>query len=572
MASFSRFLALFIHYMIYAAAYPSGHTHEGCRNIPGDPNWPSAYEWSCLNKTIGGRLIRTVPIGSVCHDPNYDEEACEALKATWAFTKTFEGSPTDVVVPYFQNHSCDPFGGKETPCLIGNNAAYSINVTKVSDIQAGIAFARSKNIRLSIKNTGHDLLGKSTGKGALSLWMHNLNDYEFIETYQGPGKYTGPAVRVASGVIFEDILSVAKEHKLRILSGTCPTVSLAGGFTAGGGHGILTPQYGLAADNVLEWEVVTATGLHLVATPFKNPKLYWALSGGGAGTFGVVVSVTIRVYPDGPMGGASTYLDVGLAGGEDNFWDAVTAFQSNLGSVVDTGTFVAYALTSTALNIYGIAVPDANLTTVNQALAPVQTALEANGTPLTFATSTHDSYLDYYDSYFAEVFTVTPEAQITGGRMIPRKLLENSGTAKSVTEAFRETTEAGFTLICVALSANREPLYPNAVFPVWRSTLLECVVSSLWDFTVPWSDMLAKQDILTSTVMPRLEAATPGGGSYLNEANFEQANWQRAFYGLNYDHLSTVKKMYDPASLFYARTAVGSEAWAQDGDGRLCKT
>lgn len=54
-----------------------------CRALPGDPQWPNEAAWAKLNSTVRGRLIATVPIGSVCHDPNYDAAACAALKEKW---------------------------------------------------------------------------------------------------------------------------------------------------------------------------------------------------------------------------------------------------------------------------------------------------------------------------------------------------------------------------------------------------------------------------------------------------------------------------------------------------------
>lgn len=60
----------------------------------------------------------------------------------------------------------------------------------------------------------------------------------------------------------------------------------------------------MAADQVLEWEVVTADGAHLVATPTQHSDLYWALSGGGGGTYGVVISVTVKAFEDDIVGGA----------------------------------------------------------------------------------------------------------------------------------------------------------------------------------------------------------------------------------------------------------------------------
>lgn len=56
---------------------------EDCRCFPGDPCWPTESHWTKLNSTLGGRLIRTVPIGAPCHDPNYNEEACQAVRAAW---------------------------------------------------------------------------------------------------------------------------------------------------------------------------------------------------------------------------------------------------------------------------------------------------------------------------------------------------------------------------------------------------------------------------------------------------------------------------------------------------------
>lgn len=99
---------------------------------------------------------------------------------------------------------------------------------------------------------------------------------------------------------------------------------------------------------------------------------------------------------------------------------------------------------------------------------------------------------------------------------------------------------------------------------------------------------------MTDYWVPQLTALTPGGGCYLNEvsliqsywrfspaqdnaplhlkqADFNQPNWQHTFYGSNYGKLLAIKRVYDPTNLFYATTAVGSEYWKVETDGRLCK-
>lgn len=73
---------------------------------------------------------------------------------------------------------------------------------------------------------------------------------------------------------------------------------------------------------------------------------------------------------------------------------------------------------------------------------------------------------------------------------------------------------------------------------------------------------------VTNALNPALETLTPGGGAYLNEADFNQPNWQEAFYGSNYPRVLSIKKRYD--SVFFAKAAVGSEAREQTENGRLC--
>ena len=147
---------------------------SSCRYLPGDANWPSQAHWSSLNSTVGGGLVGTVPLGSPCHDPDYNGAECAALRVGWVYPQTqwvllgvsterttytkstsFKSS-SSIVAPYFQNQSCDPFTSESSPCLIGNYVDYAINVTSASDVAAGLAFAQENNIRLVIKNTGHE--------------------------------------------------------------------------------------------------------------------------------------------------------------------------------------------------------------------------------------------------------------------------------------------------------------------------------------------------------------------------------------------------------------------------------
>jgi FAD/FMN-containing dehydrogenase len=142
---------------------------------------------------------------------------------------------------------------------LGNYVSYAVKVRSVADAQKTLAFAQDHNIRLVIRNTGHDYNGKSTGAGALSIWTQDLNSIDLLASRTWTG-YQGRALKLRAGVQVYDAYQFADAHKVIVVGGNCPTVGIAGGLTQGGGHSPLATAFGLAADQVLEWEVLTGSG------------------------------------------------------------------------------------------------------------------------------------------------------------------------------------------------------------------------------------------------------------------------------------------------------------------------
>jgi FAD/FMN-containing dehydrogenase len=255
-------------------------------------------------------------------------------------------------------------------CTIGSYVQYAILVRRASDIMAGIAFAKARNIRLVIRNTAHDYLGKSTGSLALAIWTHHLKDIQFLDFKSN--YYYGKAVKLGAGVQFSEVYQTAKARGLVVVGGNCLTVGIAGGYSQGGGHGMLASRYGLAADQVLRWDVVTAEGKLLVATPLQNADLYWALCGGGGGTYGVVVSLTVRVYPD-KRTSASNFAFTNEGVDQDTYYAAVSAYIKNSLTIADAGSVASFLLTNTSFTVapitgYGLTKADLDrfvLPTVN---------------------------------------------------------------------------------------------------------------------------------------------------------------------------------------------------------------
>lgn len=157
---------------VWFATSRSSPTQVQCRCFPGDTCWPSSGKWDALNKTVEGRLIATIPIASPCHDTfpgiSYDADKCAEIQANWPRPAFHDETTHSPMAPFFANMSCDPFTPRDAQCIIGAYVPYAVNASCVVDYQATLAFATKNNIRLVIRNTGHDYMGKSTGAGALA--------------------------------------------------------------------------------------------------------------------------------------------------------------------------------------------------------------------------------------------------------------------------------------------------------------------------------------------------------------------------------------------------------------------
>ncbi|KAI0862704.1 putative FAD-dependent isoamyl alcohol oxidase [Xylaria cubensis] len=546
-----------------------------CRSIPGDADWPSPEQWTELNTTVHGRLIQTIPQASVCHTTpfaDFNSDACKALQTAWTQTETYEVKPAEFMNGYYQNQSCDPFTDSSKPCELGNYAAYSINVTGPDDVIAAVRFADEQNVRLVVKSTGHDYVGKSTGKGALSLWMFNLKTAEVINQYQSK-TYTGPAMKVGSGIIGGEAIAVAAQAGYRIVGGECASVSLAGGYTQGGGHSMLNSAYGMAADNVLEWEVVTATGEYLVATPENNTDLYWALSGGGGGTYGVVLSMTTKIYRDGPIASAILTFGFNDTAKEDNYWEAAELWFQKLPTFVATNNSILLDITNNSFVVIGFTLPDQTVSAVDSLLDPFVADLERLDLTYTLTPNVSKTYVDYFNSILGPIpYGPFPPTEIWTSRLIPQSTVVNQTANANLINAFRETVSDGtFGVGCNVISVAHAQHPDNSVLPAWRNAIAQCNPTAYWNFQAPLATNLAIKEELVTVHTPLIEAATPGSGIYLNEIDsWYKGDWKQEMYGINYDQLLNIKHKYDPHHLLYGQFAVGSDELTIDGSGRLC--
>ena len=169
----------------------------------------------------------------------------------------------------------------------------------VDDVAMCTAWARRTGTELAIRAGGHSVAGASLNDGGLVIDMRGFDSIEV-----DPEARTA---RAGAGLAWGAFDAATQEHGLATTGGRVSTTGIAG-LTLGGGSGWLERSYGLACDNLIGAELVTASGERVRASEDENPELLWALRGGG-GNFGVVTALEFRLHPVGPtvFGGLAAY-------------------------------------------------------------------------------------------------------------------------------------------------------------------------------------------------------------------------------------------------------------------------
>ncbi|KAI1370300.1 FAD binding domain-containing protein [Hypoxylon crocopeplum] len=548
-----------------------------CRVITSDPEWPGQDEWDSLNKTVDGRLIATVPLAAPCHysfiDDDgknasvYDQDVCDNLRSNWFSATTHLPSASSPMSYQFTNDSCNPFLGPDSPCTLGYYVSYTVNATTTQHVQAALRFVQRHNIRLVIRNTGHDYLGKSTGAHALAIWTHHFKSIDLIEQYRDPSSdYEGPALKVGAGVEGAEIYQFAHDHGLMAVAGNCPNVGITGGYVQGGGISILSSKFGLAADQVLSFQVMTVSGDIVTAGPTHNEDLFWALRGGGGGTFGIVLSMTVKAFPDTIFSAASLML-LNNGTNTDAIYSALGTFLQSLPSLVDAGAWVVWVAAPFGFMISPAMISGIPPAELDALLKPTLDRMDQLQLQYQYSSLGFPGFLPAYRSLGT---TWNVSDYNAGGRLIPRELVEDDAGTEALVGAIRYITSQAF-MSGVAFNVSHAVSSPDdvAANPYFRKSIFSAAVGAPINYT-NWAANKATQDTMTRNLLPALDSITPNGGVYLNEADFQAPNFQQTFYGGHYKRLLAIKRKYDPNSIFYARTAVGSESWEQRLDGRLC--
>ena len=305
--------------------------------------------------------------------------------------------------------------------------------------------------------------------------MHHLKEIKMVDW--SDAQYNGKALKIAAGVQISESINYTADRGLTVVTGNCPTVGVAGGYIQGGGHSPLSSKYGLAADQTLEFEVIDGQGKYLVANRQENPDLYWALSGGGGGTYSVVLSVTIKTYPDIK----TTMATLQLASSdvpEESYWDAIASWNALLPNLYDAGCSAMWGWTREGMRVYPLTCPGASTADVEALLSPYLTHLDE----LKIIHTHQIDFFDKYSEWYTATWSMMEEAQagITqgGSWFIPESVVNDEPSNRAFIDAGKKIVDAGAILFFLGFKPSLSTGVDNAVFPGWRNLAIDCIVAS----------------------------------------------------------------------------------------------
>ncbi|KAH8785886.1 putative isoamyl alcohol oxidase [Diaporthe sp. PMI_573] len=561
--------------------------------------------WAAFNMSLNGRLQHQAPLALACFSkyngvPNIvDEASCSQIRENYT-SPSFRAGEAGVTMNS-QNDACLSFSDDQclldntvspaslptssSSCNQGNVGSYILEVQDETDIIAAFDWARRYRFPLSIKNTGHDYMTRNSRKNSLTLWVHNLQSMTYHESFTPDGcdaedtdHVYGTALTIGTGVSSDDATAFATEHNSTLLVGSSPTVSVSGGWILGAGHSVLSPVYGLGIDRVVQFTIVTPDGILRKANACQNTDLFWALRGGGGGTFGVVLDATHRVEPVLPVAVADMTLPSNIS--QETALEWVT-LQAQNGLSFGRRGWGGHAAGTYLTHVNPM--PDiANLSdggaAAKNSMKVASDFILSNGG--TSVVEVLPSWNEAWQKYIKPAARPVGSIQILGGRLWPQAMFETEDGIDAIMGYARDLVQFGISPTSAYIPADMPFLVEGSEAGYDTNTSTNPVwYSSLWIYggraTMTWNSTYEErlQAVINLTKSSELaeEVIGPGGGAYVHESSMFTKDWQKSYWGTNYDRLLEIKNKYDPDSLLDCWKCVGFKEESVSSEDFKCQ-
>jgi hypothetical protein len=329
-----------------------------------------------------------------------------------------------------------------------------------------------------------------------------------------------------------------------------------------------------------------ADGTIVTASPCQNLDLYRALRGDGPG-YGVILSLTVKAHPDVHIISVQR-LELAPKGTNTSATlDAMTIMFQSFPDINDAG-FAGYGYW--AINAYQPLFGNSsagyyhdfwnignNTATAKASFAPIRAKLETLQDFITIS-ETYKEYTDYWSMYEAEsgLNDTVGLTAVMSSRLFDRESVSDyqkvRNTLPVVIGPAEEFGQNTILLVSGGQVANDAADPYSGLHPAWRSSPFVSIVGRGWAGSETSEEVKAyiKNDV-TNVKGAAMKALAPKTGGYMNEGDRLDPEWQETFYGSNYAAHSATKQEYDPDSLFYCPTCVGSENWIERPDAPLCR-
>ncbi|KAL4876180.1 hypothetical protein BJY04DRAFT_231890 [Aspergillus karnatakaensis] len=561
-------------------------------------------QWSAFNETVSGNLHNGEPMLAPCY-ARYNGQVQKPDLGQCA-TVQAKGGDLNFATTQFGYYVQSQWGGCQatgeectfgvirpdilTPlldtCEQGSVSTKYVDARSVEDVQRTLVFAGENKLRLVVKNTGHDYMGRSSAPDSFGLWMHNMQPpIELNKDFTPDGCFesSGDSITFGAGQQFGGIYDFVEANGYRIAGGSSLTVGAAGGWITGGGHSMLTNELGLGVDNVQQLKAVLPNGTHVTANRCQNQDLFFALRGGGGGTFAVITEMTSRVHAKkdiqfvnmaftnlGPLAQAKL-MDILVSNGEkwaEEGWGGyIYCFSIATGIYIGTGLLTHEEAVESMQPLIKFA------TTLNLGVVKVET--------------TDNFRAGLEDFVSVQKIGIAPgSAWALSSRIVKREHFaeEKQAELSSLLADFlgkqQKPLEPSLQILVLCLTMptvysknipeSDRPGGPGAasISPHWRDGIWQALHFRAYDGTITNPKLVRQIAQNAHEAMDPLRAFAPDSGAYINEADPWEPDYINSFWGQeNYERLLRIQKEVDPENLLTVHRGVG---WDENDERYRC--